>query len=152
MAHQNPGSRRPVTWAVLTILILAPIVGTLWVPFYARATPRVADFPFFYWYQLIWVPIVAVTSALAYILMRRTGHPRGGPDARGAPGGPAGPGGSARPDGPVARGAPGGPDGPDSPAARGAPGGPDGPDSPVARGGPGPAPPATSGRGGVQTP
>jgi Protein of unknown function (DUF3311) len=122
MAHQNPGSRHPVAWAVLTILILAPIAGTLCVPFYARAAPKVADFPFFYWYQLIWVPIVAVTSALAYILMRRTGHPRGGPAARGGPGRPAGPAG------------PGGPGGPGRPA------------------GPGPAPPGTGGQGGVQTP
>jgi Protein of unknown function (DUF3311) len=74
MAHQNPRSRRPITWAVLTILILAPIVGTLWVPFYARTKPIVADFPFFYWYQLMWVPIVAITSGLAYAIVRSTGR------------------------------------------------------------------------------
>jgi membrane protein implicated in regulation of membrane protease activity len=85
MSQQNPRSRHPVTWAVLTILILAPIVGTLWVPFYARATPEVAGFPFFYWYQLIWVPIVAVTSGLAYALLRRTGRPRSGPGAASGP-------------------------------------------------------------------
>jgi membrane protein implicated in regulation of membrane protease activity len=74
MAHQNPRSRHPLTWAVLTILILAPIVATLWVPSYARTKPVVADFPFFYWYQLMWVPIVAITSGLAYALVRRTGR------------------------------------------------------------------------------
>jgi membrane protein implicated in regulation of membrane protease activity len=70
MAHRNPRSRHPLTWALLTILILAPIVATLWVPFYARSKPTVAGFPFFYWYQLMWVPIVAVTSGLAYAIVR----------------------------------------------------------------------------------
>ncbi len=85
MSHQTPGSRHPVTRALLTILILAPIVGTLWVPFYARTTPKVADFPFFYWYQLLWVPVVAVTTGLAYALMRRIGRPRGGPGTAAGP-------------------------------------------------------------------
>jgi membrane protein implicated in regulation of membrane protease activity len=83
MAHQNPRSRHPLTWAALTILILAPIVGVLWVPFYARTTPVVADFPFFYWYQLMWVPIVAITSGLAYVLIRVTARSRGGPASAG---------------------------------------------------------------------
>jgi hypothetical protein len=28
------------------------------------------DFPFFYWYQLIWVPVVAVLSWVGYLLLR----------------------------------------------------------------------------------
>jgi hypothetical protein len=28
-------------------------------------------FPFFYWYQLMWVPIVAILAAVAYLLSRR---------------------------------------------------------------------------------
>jgi len=71
-----------VTWAVITILIVAPFVGTLWVPFYARSAPQVADFPFFYWYLLMWVPIVAITSAIAYALIRTTGR---GHDGAGRP-------------------------------------------------------------------
>jgi len=101
MAHQSPRSRHPLIWALITILILAPLVGTLWVPFYARTTPKVADFPFFYWYQLMWVPIVAVTTALAYALTRAT-RPRqdraprasaGGPGGTSGPAGTGGPGG-----------------------------------------------------------
>jgi hypothetical protein len=78
MAHQTPRSRRPFTWAALTILILAPIVATLWVPFYARTKPVVADFPFFYWYQLMWIPIVGITMGLAYAIVRTTGRARRG--------------------------------------------------------------------------
>ena len=72
MAQQNHRTRHPVTWAVITILTIAPLVGTLWVPFYARVTPKVADFPFFYWYLLLWVVIVAITSGISYALVRTT--------------------------------------------------------------------------------
>jgi len=80
MAQQDHRTRHPLTWAVITILIIAPFVGTLWVPFYARVTPKLADFPFFYWYLLLWVVIVAITSAICYALVRSTG--RGGRAAR----------------------------------------------------------------------
>jgi hypothetical protein len=73
MGQPNPPRKRTVTWIAITVLLLAALVGTLWVPFYARASPKLGDFPFFYWYQLIWVPIVAVLSWLAYLLIG-TGH------------------------------------------------------------------------------
>lgn len=66
----NQKSHGPFTWAVITVLLLAALVGTLWVPFYARTTPKIGAFPFFYWYQLLWVPIVAVLSWVAYLLIR----------------------------------------------------------------------------------
>ncbi|NPD66718.1 DUF3311 domain-containing protein [Lichenicola cladoniae] len=42
------------------MLLLLPFVGLLWVPFYDRATPALFGFPFFYWYQLAWVPLTAM--------------------------------------------------------------------------------------------
>jgi membrane protein implicated in regulation of membrane protease activity len=60
------------TWIVITIVLVAALIGTLWVPFYNHTTPALGGFPFFYWYQLLWVPIVAVLSAVAYLLSRRT--------------------------------------------------------------------------------
>jgi hypothetical protein len=71
MGQPNPPRKRTFTWITITVLLLASLVGTLWVPFYTRATPKLGDFPFFYWYQLIWVPIVAVLSWLAYLLIGR---------------------------------------------------------------------------------
>ncbi|MBO0815992.1 MAG: DUF3311 domain-containing protein [Actinobacteria bacterium] len=59
------------TWIVIAIVLVAALIGTLWVPFYNRTTPALGGFPFFYWYQLLWVPIVAVLSAIAYLLSRR---------------------------------------------------------------------------------
>ena len=50
------------------LLLLAPFVGLLWVPFYADSHPRLFGFPFFYWYQFAWVP---ATALLTWFVMRR---------------------------------------------------------------------------------
>jgi hypothetical protein len=55
---------------VVTILLVVAIAGTLVVPIYARSTPKLGDFPFFYWYQLIWVPVVGILTWISYLLMR----------------------------------------------------------------------------------
>ncbi len=71
--------KSPATYAAVTILLVVGIAGTLWVPLYARSTPKLGDFPFFYWYQLIWVPVVAILSWLCYLLLRT--RPAPGADA-----------------------------------------------------------------------
>ena len=43
------------------LLLLLPAVGLLWVPFYDRPSPSLFGFPFFYWYQLAWVPLTSLT-------------------------------------------------------------------------------------------
>jgi hypothetical protein len=70
MAQPVPRRRSPVAMAVVTILIVVAIAGTLVVPIYARSAPKLGDFPFFYWYQLAWVPVVAILALLSYLLMR----------------------------------------------------------------------------------
>jgi Protein of unknown function (DUF3311) len=52
-------------WYVLLVL---PFVGLL-APVYLTATPSLAGFPFFYWYQFAW-PIV--TAILTWIVYRAT--------------------------------------------------------------------------------
>ena len=47
-------------------LLLIPFVGLLWVPFYDAAGPALLGFPFFYWYQLAWVPVSALLTWLVY--------------------------------------------------------------------------------------
>ena len=47
------------------LLLLLPFIGLLWVPFYNKAEPELWGFPFFYWYQFIWV---FVTSFLIWIV------------------------------------------------------------------------------------
>jgi len=43
----------------------------MWVPSYARATPRLWGFPFFYWYQLLWLFIAAGCTWAAYVVLAR---------------------------------------------------------------------------------
>ena len=62
--------RRTPAYAVAGILLAAPFVALLWVSSYARDTPRLLGFPFFYWYQFLWVLISAVSTYLAYRLVR----------------------------------------------------------------------------------
>ena len=61
---------------VVTVLLAAAIAGTLWVPFYARTTPKFGPFPFFYAYQLIWIPVSAAVCWVSYLLLRREGGGR----------------------------------------------------------------------------
>ncbi|MDX3452409.1 DUF3311 domain-containing protein [Streptomyces sp. ME02-8801-2C] len=55
-------------------LLLAPTAGLLWVPWYAGASPRLTGTPFFYWYQLAWVPGSALCLLAAYALTRKDGR------------------------------------------------------------------------------
>ena len=43
----------------MRLLLIIPFIALLWVPFYNRDLPALFGFPFFYWYQLLWVPLTA---------------------------------------------------------------------------------------------
>ena len=47
-------------------LLLLPWIAMIWVPSYNKVEPQLFDFPFFYWYQLAWVLISAVITAVVY--------------------------------------------------------------------------------------
>jgi hypothetical protein len=70
MGQPNQRPRNPLTWIVAGILLLIAVFGAFWVPIYARTTPKLGDFPFFYWYQLIWMFVVAAACWVAYLLTR----------------------------------------------------------------------------------
>jgi hypothetical protein len=59
------------SWSAAMWLLLIPYVGLLWVPFYNFREPAFLGFPFFYWYQLAWVPL---TSFLIWIAYRSVRH------------------------------------------------------------------------------
>lgn len=64
---------------VLSALCLAaPLLGLLWVPWYAGGGPALVGVPFFYWYQFAWVPVSALLLLAAYRL-RRADPPRTDP-------------------------------------------------------------------------
>jgi len=50
-------------------LLGAPIVALLMPGIYNRTEPTFAGFPFFYWYQLLWVLITMCTMGAAYLLV-----------------------------------------------------------------------------------
>jgi Protein of unknown function (DUF3311) len=52
---------------LIRLLLLLPFIGLMIVPFYNTNEPLLFGFPFFYWYQLGWVPL---TSLLTYIVYR----------------------------------------------------------------------------------
>jgi hypothetical protein len=71
----TPATGRPDRrFAVLTVaglLLVAPFVALLWVTSYAKESPRLLGFPFFYWYQFLWVILSAGLTWAAYLLVRR---------------------------------------------------------------------------------
>jgi Protein of unknown function (DUF3311) len=68
------GETRSRLWYLLLVL---PFVALLYPPLYAHADPELFGFPFFYWYQLLWVPITAV---LTWVVYTRTRSATPGPD------------------------------------------------------------------------
>lgn len=61
--------RRPNT-LVAAALLLAPYAGLLCVPLYNRREPELLGFPFFYWYQLLWIVLTVALTWLAYRSVR----------------------------------------------------------------------------------
>ena len=75
MTHSGPPTRRTGAWILVTILLLVAVLGTLIVPRYARSGPKLGSFPFFYWYQLLWVPVVALLTTISYLITTRVARP-----------------------------------------------------------------------------
>lgn len=59
-------------WHWARVLLIIPFVAVLWVPFYNRTEPTLWGFPFFYWYQLLWVILSVLVIGLVYLLEHRT--------------------------------------------------------------------------------
>jgi hypothetical protein len=52
------------------ILLAVPIVALLWVGSYDRIEPKLGAFPFFFWYQFVWVFLCSVFTWTAYKLVQ----------------------------------------------------------------------------------
>jgi hypothetical protein len=53
------------------LLLIVPFIAMLWVPSYNRIDPEWGGVPFFYWYQLLWIPITAGLTLIVYFLTHR---------------------------------------------------------------------------------
>ena len=62
----NDGSDRQRGFSPWYLLFVVQFVAVLWPPFYNRAEPAWMGLPFFYWYQLLWVVLSAVTNGVVY--------------------------------------------------------------------------------------
>jgi hypothetical protein len=57
---------KQTTWSWWHLLFIIQFIAVLWPPFYNKAEPAWIGIPFFYWYQLLWVIIGAVLTAVVY--------------------------------------------------------------------------------------
>jgi hypothetical protein len=60
------GERRS-EWNWWYLLLLIQFIAVLWVPFYNAKEPSLYGIPFFYWYQMLWVIIGAILTAIVYV-------------------------------------------------------------------------------------
>ena len=70
-AGRGPLATHPMTSLLIGLLVTATIVIPLVVPIYARITPKVGDFPFFYFFLLVFMPVVALALWVVTLLQRR---------------------------------------------------------------------------------
>ena len=70
--ERDRGGRRSANKALIVaaIFLAIPIVALLWVDSYAKVEPRFAGFPFFIWYQFLWVFLCALCTWAAYSIVR----------------------------------------------------------------------------------
>lgn len=59
-------ARRRVEAPAVNLLLLVPLIGTLIPAFYNFRDPELFGIPFFYWYQLGWVPISVACTVVVY--------------------------------------------------------------------------------------
>jgi len=53
-------------WSWWYLLFVIQFVASLWVSSYNRVDPTWIGIPFFYWYQMLWVIIGAILTAIVY--------------------------------------------------------------------------------------
>ncbi|HEY6494516.1 MAG TPA: DUF3311 domain-containing protein [Trebonia sp.] len=87
MSHATTRSRsaiaaHPITSAAIAILVIANIFFVLYTPIYTRLTPKLGDFPFFYWYLLIFMPATSLVLWLVTQLQKRMETPAEGEDVQ----------------------------------------------------------------------
>jgi hypothetical protein len=63
------GPARPGPYIITGILLTIAVVVPLYVPVYSMDEPRLAGMPFFYWYQMTWIPITSALVGISYWLV-----------------------------------------------------------------------------------
>ncbi len=55
--------------AIAGVLLAIPIVALMWVSSYSKVDPKLGSFPFFMWYQFLWVFLCSGLTYTAYRLV-----------------------------------------------------------------------------------
>ncbi|HTD54393.1 MAG TPA: DUF3311 domain-containing protein [Silvibacterium sp.] len=59
---RNPTRKRKAwNW-----LLIVPALALAFPALYSRSTPELLGFPFFYWYQIAWILLSALLTAIVY--------------------------------------------------------------------------------------
>ena len=75
--HDTVPPARKGLLVVAGVLLLIPIVALMWVSSYSRVEPKLGAFPFFIWYQFLWVFLCSAMTYTAYriVLVARPRRP-----------------------------------------------------------------------------
>jgi uncharacterized protein DUF3311 len=69
MDRRDTNQRRAHSgWSWWYLLFVTQFVASLWVSSYNRVDPTWLGIPFFYWYQMLWVIIGAILTAVVYFM------------------------------------------------------------------------------------
>lgn len=60
--RKSPGKLRTVY-----LCLVIPFAALLWTPLYNRIDPELFGIPFFYWYQMLWTFLTAMTIVPVYL-------------------------------------------------------------------------------------
>ncbi|WP_260705311.1 DUF3311 domain-containing protein [Edaphobacter flagellatus] len=63
----RPETNSKTGWKLLLVL---PYIGLCFPSIYARETPTLFGFPFFYWYQFLWVILTSLLLGLVYLKLK----------------------------------------------------------------------------------
>jgi hypothetical protein len=63
----NATPRKRGAWSPWYLLFIFQFAAVLWPPLYNKIEPSWIGVPFFYWYQLLWVFISAIITAVIYL-------------------------------------------------------------------------------------
>ena len=69
------GTKRIKGGLLRALLLVPPYLALLWVGFYNKAEPALFGIPFFYWYQLLWIPLGVLALYPLYRLDNKADKP-----------------------------------------------------------------------------
>ena len=72
MPAENGAPSKRSRWSWWYLLFVVQFLVILWPPFYNKAEPTLLGIPFFYWFQLLWVLLSAVFTAVVYLMTRKS--------------------------------------------------------------------------------